>query len=93
MNNGASCARVSKKGLSTDERPFGASTKKPLPEKRPLATLQSLSSSRSVLLPELAPKIGLSQSGCRGFIGPVPPPLWMSTEVLIELGTTLNIIA
>jgi len=25
------------------------------------------------ILPELAPKIG-----CRGFTGPVPPPLWMS---------------
>ncbi len=25
------------------------------------------------LLPELAPRIG-----CRGFTGPVPPPLWMS---------------
>jgi len=25
------------------------------------------------ILPELAPKIG-----CRGFAGPVPPPLWMS---------------
>lgn len=29
-------------------------------------------------LPELAPA-GLL-SGCRGFIGPVPPPLWMSAR-------------
>jgi hypothetical protein len=28
-------------------------------------------------LPELAPVL----SGCRGFTGPVPPPLWMSKNI------------
>jgi hypothetical protein len=41
-----------------------------------------LSSSRvaaiSRALPELAPAEIFS--GCRGFIGPVPPPLWMSAR-------------
>ena len=35
-------------------------------------------------LPELAPKLSPSAeraTGCRGFVGPVPPPLWMSVQV------------
>ncbi|GIV67025.1 MAG: hypothetical protein KatS3mg047_1418 [Bellilinea sp.] len=31
------------------------------------------------ILPELAPAECFS--GCRGFIGPVPPPLWMSAGI------------
>ncbi len=27
----------------------------------------------------------LDDSGCRGFIGPVPPPLWMSVRLAMKL--------
>ena len=42
--------------------------------------LGRLSSSRNTALPELAPS-RLSPGGCRGIIGPFPPPLWISAPL------------
>jgi hypothetical protein len=42
--------------------------------------LARLSSSRNTALPELAPS-RLSPGGCRGIIGPFPPPLWISAPL------------
>jgi hypothetical protein len=50
-------------------------------KKRLLASSQIALICQKLLLPELAPKIGFNRSGCRGFTGPVPLPLWMSTKV------------
>jgi hypothetical protein len=39
-------------------------------------TMQACLIFQTICLPELAP-VSLQNSGCRGFTGPVPPPLWM----------------
>ena len=58
-------------------------------------TIRHPSSSRkankySALLPELAPA-AKNRSGCRGIIGPVPPPLWMSRrQSKLPDGTLFN---
>lgn len=69
--------------------PFGGvlSNKKPLPKEEAGCAVRSRSHLPEIVLPELAPKTTAAQAfsllptapGCRGFIGPVPPPLWMST--------------
>jgi hypothetical protein len=49
-----------------------------------------LSSSR-ITLPELAPKrdqdFDYPAPGCRGFVGPVPPPLWIKVTFIELLGS------
>jgi hypothetical protein len=46
-----------------------------------------LSSSRSaLLLPDLAPA---RMNGCRGFVGPVPPPLSMSGKAVLLPSQTI----
>ena len=47
-------------------------------EKGSAQSIDSLSSSR-IILPDLAPGL---EAGCRGIIGPVPPPLWIRVNVL-----------
>ncbi len=54
----------------------------PLRNKKPHAErgneIARLSSSR-ITLPDLAPY--RFTAGCRGFVGPVPPPLWISAPL------------
>jgi hypothetical protein len=56
-------------------RGLGCINKKPLPEKRLALALNSLSSSRRLILPELAPKIGRCPKRLPGFhrAGPSTP--------------------